>query len=381
MSIEDVLNSTYEDIKKNNNNYNKSKVNTLISKTNKIIYSLFFVSLLGLGYNYFNHKHVIKDAEKDLKNKIANIIDEYQGSYKIDSLVKVNVDTYFTNNPSLIKRSFKSSSDSIIDNVISNLKNELLSYANKKIENKAEVLFEEEIKKIEKKNITNFNEVNVPSNTISNNVDNIIEKNLIPENKNNNDIKIIEKKEPNFNSSSRIEEIANSITNISNDYNYLIYVDKDANKTYLLNLNSNKIINEFNSIDGNGRGPKTRNNDGRTPEGIYNITYVRTASENSYQYDPLYGTVRIGFDYPNNYDRSLGRYGQGLLICGTGKSERINAINQGRDISYGSVVLKNEDIEKLYSKIDSNLTKTIIVIESPSNKLSISNYRSDILKR
>jgi murein L,D-transpeptidase YafK len=179
-------------------------------------------------------------------------------------------------------------------------------------------------------------------------------------------------------SPAREIELGKEIHGKDQDIRYMIYVDKKSNKTKLVDLISSRTLYTFSSTDGlGGDGPKEVRGDKKTPEGIYCIDYVR--SDNTY--NPFYGTLRFGINYPNIYDTKKGRNGSLILICGTGIDSRIRAIESGDDFTYGAVVLKDSSIKKIYDSIKNDLDDIIVAIEDPSRKLDIMDYLEDIRER
>ncbi|MBU0536490.1 MAG: L,D-transpeptidase family protein [Nanoarchaeota archaeon] len=161
-----------------------------------------------------------------------------------------------------------------------------------------------------------------------------------------------------------LDDIAESYSGMR----YLIYVNKAQNRTGLFEIVHGKLNPKalycWNSTDGiGGPGPKSRNGDLMTPEGIYQIRDF----ERLKHHKPLYGPISMQLTYPNNIDRSLGRdggkKGNSILICGTYMDDRIDAINTGKDITNGSIVLNSNDVLKLADLIENDYTRTIVVIE------------------
>jgi lipoprotein-anchoring transpeptidase ErfK/SrfK len=101
---------------------------------------------------------------------------------------------------------------------------------------------------------------------------------------------------------------------------------------------------------GKAAGFKEAEGDQKTPEGLYFITRhveQRHLSE-------TYGSRALTLDYPNWYDRQLGRTGSNIWLHGT------NKILRERD-SNGCVVLENSAIDDLARQIRIRRTPVIIV--------------------
>jgi hypothetical protein len=101
---------------------------------------------------------------------------------------------------------------------------------------------------------------------------------------------------------------------------------------------------------GKTAGSKEVEGDQKTPEGLYFITRhvdQRYLSE-------TYGSRALTLDYPNLYDRRLGRTGSNIWLHGT------NKVLRERD-SNGCVVLENTDIDEVARQIKIQRTPVIIV--------------------
>ncbi|MCX6707213.1 MAG: L,D-transpeptidase family protein [Candidatus Woesearchaeota archaeon] len=158
------------------------------------------------------------------------------------------------------------------------------------------------------------------------------------------------------------------IADLDPNIEYIVYIQKNAGITSLYEVNSGTVssrpVNSWNSIDGKGgNGPKEQDGDFKTPEGIYRIRAMKWIKTN----EPMFGPVAIQIDYPNGIDQNLGRTGgqagNSILICGTYLDERLNALNNGQDVTNGSIVLKPDDAIQLANTIESRINKTVVVIE------------------
>ena len=101
---------------------------------------------------------------------------------------------------------------------------------------------------------------------------------------------------------------------------------------------------------GENSGPKSAQNDKRTPEGIYYVT-------NSFKEQELtsvYGVRAFPIDYPNPLDHELGRKGYGIWLHGTNESLKPRDTN-------GCVVFRNKDILELSRYIHMGQTPVIII--------------------
>ena len=133
---------------------------------------------------------------------------------------------------------------------------------------------------------------------------------------------------------------------------YAVLVDKSRQKVFVYSredlFNPYKV---FNCSTGKNKGPKSRENDAKTPEGIYFFT----DSVDDKYLTPVYGSHALPIDYPNIADRTEGKGGYGIWFHG------INKVLKPYD-SNGCVEMENIDIKELAGLI--TLFETPVVISS-----------------
>lgn len=131
---------------------------------------------------------------------------------------------------------------------------------------------------------------------------------------------------------------------------YIIIVDKSAQKIFLYRRdNIYRPAKVFRCSTGENRGPKSKRNDKKTPEGIYFFTRAYLEKELA----PIYGHRAFAIDYPNPLDKIQGRDGYGIWFHGT------NQPLKPRDTN-GCIVLENGGIDELASYIRIHETPVII---------------------
>lgn len=136
--------------------------------------------------------------------------------------------------------------------------------------------------------------------------------------------------------------------------NYLIYVEKYSNMTYLYDVSTGtpKEVYSCRHIDGyGGPGPKQYPGDHKTIEEICEIRYIEFY--NYSRRNPLYGSAAIGLK--SNFG--------GIILCGTDIQERINAIKHSNDITNACPVYLNTDIEILARAISGHKNETRVIVE------------------
>ena len=167
------------------------------------------------------------------------------------------------------------------------------------------------------------------------------------------------------------KDVPNSLEMLSKRYpgiKYFVYVDKDDNKTRLYQTGSStrdlQKVFEFESSDATVLGPKLKEGDAKTPEGVYGITKYWHGG------NPFYGAAAICLDYPNSTDKKNRRTGSGIMICGTNDKRKEDSIRAGFDCSNGGVILLNKDMLALYRHIAPYVEKTIVIIEDSNRPLT-----------
>ncbi len=97
---------------------------------------------------------------------------------------------------------------------------------------------------------------------------------------------------------------------------------------------------------------KAREGDKKTPVGVYHVT-SRLSRE---KLTDFYGSGAFPINYPNEWDKRLGRNGYGIWLHGT----PTDTFSRPPKASDGCVVLANQDIDTLTQDIQPGLTPVII---------------------
>jgi murein L,D-transpeptidase YafK len=147
-------------------------------------------------------------------------------------------------------------------------------------------------------------------------------------------------------------------------YSFLSVVDKSKFEISSYQFKNNKFENVFlkKIATGKNAGNKMQEGDGKTPEGIYFTKNYADEKELKKHYGimgNIYGVGAWTLDYPNKVDQKLySKTGTGIWIHGTNDPDRI----EDKFSSKGCVVLKNEDFNEFYSKI--NRPHPVIITDS-----------------
>jgi len=108
---------------------------------------------------------------------------------------------------------------------------------------------------------------------------------------------------------------------------------------------------EFSSDMGKKSGDKTSRGDHRTPEGIYFLQTMLDGKQIPYE---LYGKRAFTTDYPNFFDRRMGKTGNGIWLHAIPEKE---TLERG---SRGCVVVRNDTILELTQYVKLGQTPIII---------------------
>ena len=154
--------------------------------------------------------------------------------------------------------------------------------------------------------------------------------------------------------------------NVKNGYyeslNYILVCNTNLNDINIYDTKNNKLIFTSSVLSGKNTGTKVKEGDLKTPIGVYKITNKLS------KVDPFYGPFALVTNYPNKFDKSLGRTGHGIWIHG------VPLENKKRDpYTKGCIALDNNKLQKLNSNIV--ISNSLLIIND--NK-KVSSSISDI---
>ena len=113
-----------------------------------------------------------------------------------------------------------------------------------------------------------------------------------------------------------------------------------------------RFIADYYISHGKLGGDKRREGDNKTPTGVYHVT----SSLSPQKLGDFYGTGAFPINYPNEWDKRLGRNGHGIWLHGTPS----NTYSRPPKASEGCVVLSNVDLDSLSKNLQIGLTPVII---------------------
>ncbi len=141
-------------------------------------------------------------------------------------------------------------------------------------------------------------------------------------------------------SASKSDKLPDVIWQFSNEQKYAIVVDVDNSRLYLYSNNDGKpeyVADYYATIGKNGFEKHTQG-DKRTPLGVY-----FTAPKLTKKLDEMYGDAAFPLNYPNEWDRRLGKTGNGIWLHGTPH----NTYSRAPQASDGCIVVSNEDLNSM----------------------------------
>ena len=130
-----------------------------------------------------------------------------------------------------------------------------------------------------------------------------------------------------------------------------------------------QFVQAFPSDMGKNNGDKSLSGDHKTPEGVYFFQKRKDRRELNFQ---EYGIRAFTMDYPNFFDKRMGKTGYGIWLHAIPESK---SLQRG---SRGCVVVRNEAIEKLTPFI--RLTKTPIIVQDSVNYIDSNILAQNQLK-
>jgi len=152
-----------------------------------------------------------------------------------------------------------------------------------------------------------------------------------------------------------------------------VVVDLSASRLYLFRNSGGRlqVVRDVYVSKGQKGFGKQREGDRRTPVGIYHITGWRPGAA----LPPLYGAGALTLDYPNAWDRHLGRTGSGIWLHGTPPDLYVRPPASSR----GCVVLSNAHVIALKKTLQVPEGTPVVLLDSVRTLLSATSEGSDRL--
>jgi murein L,D-transpeptidase YafK len=138
---------------------------------------------------------------------------------------------------------------------------------------------------------------------------------------------------------------------------HVLLVDSRRSRLYVFANEDGKprLIADYYVTLGKNGMEKTREGDQKTPVGVYFVTGVLPRSKLT----DFYGAGAFPIDYPNEWDRRMGRNGHGIWLHGVPST----VYSRAPRASDGCIVLANPDLESLGRYVEVRRTPVIIADE------------------
>jgi len=138
---------------------------------------------------------------------------------------------------------------------------------------------------------------------------------------------------------------------------HALVIDSRRSRLYLFENDHGvaRLVTDYYVTLGKGGVEKTREGDQKTPLGVYHVTGTLPRDKLA----DFYGVGAFPINYPNAWDRRLGRNGFGIWLHGT-PSDTYSRPPRASD---GCIVLANPDLESVGSQVQTGLTPVIIADE------------------
>lgn len=135
---------------------------------------------------------------------------------------------------------------------------------------------------------------------------------------------------------------------------FAVVVDAQRSRLYLYEnaTGTPKLIDDYYVTQGKFGVEKMREGDKKTPIGVYQVVGNLPREK----LGDFYGSGAFPINYPNDYDRRLGRNGHGIWLHGTPS----DTYSRPPKASDGCVVLANPDLDRLAPYLQVGLTPVII---------------------
>ena len=153
------------------------------------------------------------------------------------------------------------------------------------------------------------------------------------------------------------ERVPRYILQMHAEQRYALVVDSRRSRLYVFENAGGRphFVADYYVTLGKNGVEKTREGDQKTPIGVYHVT----ANLPRQKLTDFYGAGAFPINYPNAWDRRLGRNGHGIWLHGT-PSDTYSRPPRASD---GCIVLANADLEAVARSVQIGLTPVIIADE------------------
>ena len=157
-----------------------------------------------------------------------------------------------------------------------------------------------------------------------------------------------------YRSKPQANMIPNSLVQLQPEQKFAVVVDATRSRLYLYENadGAPRLVTDYYITQGKLGAEKWREGDKKTPIGVYQVVGNLPREK----LGDFYGSGAFPINYPNDYDRRLGRNGHGIWLHGTPS----DTYSRPPKASDGCVVLANPDLDSLAPHLQVGLTPVII---------------------
>jgi murein L,D-transpeptidase YafK len=147
------------------------------------------------------------------------------------------------------------------------------------------------------------------------------------------------------------------VLQLNGEQKHVFVVDSHRSRLYVYANEAGmpRLVADYYVTLGKNGMEKTREGDQKTPIGVYHVTGILPRSKLT----DFYGAGAFPINYPNEWDRRLGRNGHGIWLHGVPS----DVYSRPPRASDGCIVLSNPDLEALRKQLEIGQTPVIIADE------------------
>ncbi len=165
------------------------------------------------------------------------------------------------------------------------------------------------------------------------------------------------------------DTIPRYLLQMEKDQKFAIVVDTKKSRLYLYKNDDGtpRFVADYYITQGKLGADKIMEGDKRTPIGVYHVT----SSLSRRKLGDFYGSGAYPINYPNEWDRRMGRKGHGIWLHGT-PSDTFSRPPRASD---GCVVLANQDLDAIAGDLQIGLTP--VIISNSIEWLSLDDWQTE----
>ncbi len=166
-----------------------------------------------------------------------------------------------------------------------------------------------------------------------------------------------------------LDYVPRYLAQLQPDQKYAIVVDTQKSRLYLYRNDNGipRFAADYYVSQGKLGADKLREGDRKTPIGVYHVT----SSLPRKKLGDFYGSGAYPINYPNEWDRRMGRDGHGIWLHGTPS----DTFSRPPKASDGCVVLANPDLDSLAKNLQIGLTP--VIISNSIEWLSLDDWQAE----